>query len=263
VESSLRRDVAVIGGTGLEKLPADYTVKRETIETRFGRAVIVRAQKEDADFLFLSRHGEAHGIPPHEINYRANIAALVDLGVRKVLATNAVGSLRLDVPPGSYVLLDDFIDFTRARPLSFLEGGEGVVHTDFSEPYCPALGHTLREVAVELGIELLPRGTYLCAEGPRFESPAEIRMFQQWGADVVGMTGLPEATFAREAGLCYAAVAIVTNFGAGLTEEPVEHEEVVARMATQVEEVRRLLLAAARREVEHACSCAGNSANAA
>jgi 5'-methylthioadenosine phosphorylase len=248
-------DIAIIGGTGLETLPAEYATERSVVETRFGNAAIIRARAGDSEFLFLSRHGDTHGIPPHRINYRANIAALVDLGVQKVLATNAVGSLRLDVPPGSYVLLDDFVDFTRARPLSFLEGDEGVVHTDFSEPYCPALRHTLREAAIEQGIELLPRGTYLCAEGPRFESPAEIRMFQQWGADVVGMTGLPEAIFAREAGLCYAAVAIVTNFGAGLTQELVEHEEVVARMATQVDEVRALLLAAAVRDLEASCRC--------
>ena len=250
--------VAIIGGTGLERLPPEYTVEPGVVETRYGRAAIVRARLGDAEFIFLSRHGETHGIPPHAINYRANIAALVELGVQRVLATNAVGTLRLDVPPGSYVLLDDFIDFTRARPLSFFEDSEGVVHTDFSEPYCPTLRLALREAAVELDVELLPRGTYLCADGPRFESPAEIRMYQKWGADVVGMTGLPEAIFAREAGLCYAAVAIVTNFAAGLTEEPVEHEEVVARMATQVDVVRELLLAAAAKPVEGACRCGGS-----
>ncbi len=126
--------IAVIGGTGLERLPAEYTLQPEVVETRFGRAAITRAQKGDAEFIFLSRHGDQHGIPPHRINYQANIAALVEMGVQRVFATNAVGSLRLDVPPGSYVLLDDFIDFTHARPLTMIEGGESVVHTDFSSP---------------------------------------------------------------------------------------------------------------------------------
>jgi 5'-methylthioadenosine phosphorylase len=252
--------VAVIGGTGMERLPPDYEVEPLPVETRFGRAAAARARRGAEEFLFLSRHGEAHGIPPHRINYRANIAALVDLGVTRVLATNAAGSLRLDLPPGSLLLLDDFIDFTRGRPLSYWDDAPdvsaSVVHTDFSQPYCPELREALIEAAARQDVELLRRGVYLCAEGPRFESPAEVRLFAQWGADVAGMTGLPEATFAREAGLCYAAVAIVTNYSAGLTEEPVAHEEVAARMASQVEVVRELLMDAARRlPAERRCRC--------
>jgi Purine nucleoside phosphorylase len=179
------------------------------------------------------------------------------LGADRVLATNAVGSLRLDLEPGALIAFDDFIDFTHGRGVSFWknhpESPLGVTHTDFSEPYCPLLRDVLMETAANLNLPLLPRATYVCANGPRFESPAEIRMFAQWGGDVVGMTGLPEAVFAREAGLCYAAVGIVTNFAAGLTPEPVDHAEVVARMGLQVEQVRALLLEAALRLPDARC----------
>ncbi len=260
--------VAIIGGTGLETLPSDYQRKPITVATPFGEAKLARATGKDGEVIFLSRHGASHGLAPHQINYRANIAALVQLGVRQALATNAVGSLRLDLPPGSLVLFDDFIDFTHSRPLSFWSDHpsehssmpEGVVHTDFSVPYCPALRSLLVETAAELGVTLLPRGTYLCTEGPRFESPAEIRMFAQWGGDVVGMTGLPEAVFAREAGLCYAGIGIVTNFGAGLTAEAVAHEAVLAEMALNVVIVRDLLMRAALNAPDRTeCPCAGSS----
>jgi 5'-methylthioadenosine phosphorylase len=256
--------IAIIGGTGLEQLPEEYSVERLAIDTVFGRAAASRAKRGDEEFIFLSRHGESHGIAPHQINYRANIAALVELGVKHVFATNAVGSLRTDLPPGSLVVLSDFIDFTNGRPLSFWDGHPNppapVVHTDFSVPYCPILRDALIEAALADRVEIVPQGTYVCANGPRFESPAEIRLFAQWGGDVVGMTGLPEAIFAREAGLCYAGISIVTNFGAGLTNEAVQHEEVVAQMAVQVNTVRSLLLAASRRLSPNAtCKCSGNS----
>jgi 5'-methylthioadenosine phosphorylase len=254
--------IAIVGGTGLETLPPDFLVEPFVEETPFGPASLARVRHGGDRFVFLSRHGAAHGLAPHQIDYQANIAALAQLGVRQVYATNAVGSLRLDLKPGSLALFDDFIDFTRGRPLTYWEGHpaapEGVIHTDFSTPYCPALRGVLEEAAADRNVDLLPRATYLCADGPRFESPAEIRMFAQWGGDVVGMTGLPEAVFAREAGMCYAAVGIVTNFGAGLTDHPVAHEDVLAQMAVNVAVVRDLLMAAALLTPETtACSCAG------
>lgn len=254
--------VGIIGGTGLESLPPDYSVVPNRVTTPFGDAALVRVNHGPNRFVFLSRHGASHGLAPHQINYRANIAALVQIGVRKVFATNAVGSLRLDLPPGSLVLFNDFIDFTRDRPLSFWQdhpdAPEGVVHTDLTVPYCPALRAALEETAATLNLDLLPRATYLCAEGPRFESPAEIRMFAQWGADVVGMTGLPEAIFAREAGICYAGIGIVTNFGAGLTPHPVEHKDVLAAMAANVPAVRDLVMQATLKAPEQTpCGCSG------
>jgi 5'-methylthioadenosine phosphorylase len=197
---------------------------------------------------------------PHEIDYRANIAALVELGVTRILATNAVGSLRLDLPAGSLVVLDDFIDFTRSRPLSYWDSAINpapeVTHSDFSTPYCPELRQTLIDVAQEHNLKMEPSGTYVCADGPRFESPAEIRMFAKLGGDVIGMTGLPEAVFAREAGICYAAVAVVTNLGAGFADGAVAHDEVVKSMAANIEIVRHLLMSTAKRVREvRGCSC--------
>lgn len=246
--------VAIIGGTGLEQLPPDYETERLTIKTDFGEShpILARRTTETGttqEFLFLSRHGEQHGIAPHRIPYRANIRALVELGVEAVLATNAVGSLRLTLPPRSLVLMSDFIDFTHTRPASYwddvADAPEPVIHTDFSEPYSPRLRAALLAAAERLAIPLVPYAVYLCAEGPRFESPAEVRLFGQWGADIVGMTGLPEATFAREAGLAYAAIGIVTNYGAGLTAEKVQHEDVLSVMNELRDPVRLLLLSAA------------------
>jgi 5'-methylthioadenosine phosphorylase len=252
----------IIGGTGLESLPAEIEIERMEVGTPFGPASLTKVTGLSGPLYFLSRHGASHGLAPHEINYQANIAAVASLGIRRVIATNAVGSLRLDLAPGSLVLFDDFIDFTRQRPLSYWQdhpdAPEGVVHTDFSVPYCPALRDTLAETAAEQNVDLLPRATYLCADGPRFESPAEIRMFAQGGGDVVGMTGMPEAIFAREAGLCYAGVGIVTNYGAGLTKQAVDHHAVLDQMAVNAAIVRELVIAAALRESgPSTCACAG------
>ncbi|HZP80526.1 MAG TPA: S-methyl-5'-thioinosine phosphorylase [Chthonomonadaceae bacterium] len=240
--------IAIIGGTGFEELPPEIFAEPVTVETRFGPVQALSLSNnyvEPYKLFFLARHGKTHGLAPHQINYRANIAALVELGVRSVFATNAVGSLRRDLAPGAFVLLDDFLDFTRQRPLSYFVEGETWQHTDFSVPYSPRLRAAVLAAAQDFGISLVERGTYLCCDGPRFETPAEIRLFAHWGADVVGMTGLPEAVFAKEAGLEYAALAIVTNYGAGLTQQPVDHLAVTTAMRNSIALVRELLLAAA------------------
>lgn len=248
------RNVAIIGGTGFEELPPEIFAEPLDIETRFGPARVLSVSNnyvEPYKLYFLSRHGVTHGLAPHQINYRANIAALVELGVGYVFASNAVGSLRRDLLPGSLVVVDDFLDFTRARPLTYFAEGEAWQHTDFSAPYSPPLRQALLEAGQQLEVALIAQGVYLCCDGPRFESPAEVRLFGAWGADVVGMTGLPEAIFAREAGLEYAALAIVTNLGAGLTPQPVAHEEVTAAMQNHLPLVRELLLTAAGLHIEH------------
>ncbi len=240
-------NVAIVGGTGFDALPPEIFAETVDVETRFGGVQILSVSNnyvEPYKLFFLARHGLTHGLAPHQINYRANIAALAQLDVRALFATNAVGSLRLDLPPGALVLLDDFIDFTRARPITYFDAGEKWAHTDFSTPYSPALRQAILEAARRLAVPLIETGTYLCCDGPRFESPAEIRLFAQWGADVVGMTGLPEAIFAREAGIAYAALGIVTNFGAGLTPQSVDHDAVTQSMASSIGAVRELLLTA-------------------
>lgn len=251
--------IAVIGGSGLEKLPLDYHITPIEVETSGRLVTVYQARRGENGFVFLSRHGASHQIAPHEIDYRANIEALSQLGITRIFATNAVGSLRLDLKSGSLVLLSDFLDFTRKRPLSYWKGGNhpyGVVHTDFSEPYCPEIRAAIMAAAERTATPLVSEGVYLCVDGPRFESPAEVRLFARWGADVVGMTGLPEAIFAREVGICYAGLAIVTNFGAGLTSEEVDNDDVQAKMAIYAERVRSLLLEAMRLLPENSqCRC--------
>src|SRR5258708_2507532 len=242
----------------MNRLPREFEITDLEIDTPFGVVPLYRAAFGDLAFVFLSRHGLLHGIAPHQVNYRANIAALSQLGINRIVATNAVGSLSVDLPPGTLALLDDFIDFTRNRPATFREtdqaNGSYVTHTDFSEPYCPELRQALISAAGELDVPIVPNCTYLCAEGPRFESPAEIRMFAMLGGDVVGMTGLPEAVFAREAGICYSGLAIVTNYGAGLTNEAVDHGKVVERMGNSIETGRSLIMKAALLIPEQ-CKC--------
>ncbi len=248
-DKNLTDRIAIIGGTGLETLEGDFSLRDHVIKTVFGDAKVSIMNDGQTEFVFLSRHGATHSLAPHEINYQANIAALVELGVTRAFATNAVGSLRLGITPGSIVIYDDFIDFTKNRAVSYWqnhpERPDGVVHTDFSTPYCPQLRKALIDAKVVLP-SILSTGTYVCAEGPRFESPAEVRLFASWGGDIVGMTGLPEAVFAREAGICYAAVGIVTNFGAGLTSELVDHSNVMSQMSVCADSVREMILLAAR-----------------
>jgi 5'-methylthioadenosine phosphorylase len=160
-----------------------------------------------------------------------------------VLATTAVGGLRIDLVPGEFVLLDDLIDFTRDRAHKTFFDGEGgqVVHTDFTRPYSEPLRAAVQDAARALAIPLRSTGTYLCNDGPRYETPAEVRLFAQWGADVVGMTGVPEATLAREAGLHYAGISLVTNPGAGISPTPLTHQEVEEAMRAAAPRLRELL----------------------
>ncbi len=208
--------VAVIGGTGIRWM-AQQGVEADSVETPYGPVQVWRTCVEDDEVIFLPRHGPDHHLPPHRVNYRANIKALQQLGVKRVMAAYAVGSLHAAVPPRSLVALDQLLDFTRGRQSTFYDGGaSGVVHTDMTEPFCPALRARLLERAEARGLGIVPRGTYICTEGPRIETAAEVRMFAQLGGDVVGMTGVPEAPLARELGLHYAAVALAINWGAGI-----------------------------------------------
>ncbi len=244
-------NIAIIGGTGFEALPPEIFAERIDVATDCGPARVLSVSDnytEPHKLYFLSRHGAEHGLAPHQINYRANTLALRNLGVRYVFATNAAGSLRSDWPPGTFVVLDDFIDFTKQRPLA-LHGDREWSHVDFTTPYSPLLRRTLVESAGALGVPAQDGGTYVCCEGPRFESPAEVRLFRNLGGDLVCMTGLPEATFAREAGIEYAAIAIITNLGAGMGSGPVDHAEVVLNMTAALPLLRDICLNSARRLV--------------
>lgn len=243
----MQAEVAIIGGSGLYDMEMMSQVEKITVETIYGNAFAAIGLLEGKRVAFMPRHGVHHTVPPHLVNYRANIAALKDIGVEKIIATVSVGSLNMEMKPGHLVFLDQFVDFTKSRPLTFYEGGDdGVVHTDMSEPYCSQLRENLISVSASLNRTSHSRGVYVCTEGPRFETPAEIRMFRVLGGDLVGMTNVPEVVLAREKGICYAAIAVVTNFAAGISKNPLSHEEVLLEMRSCHSDLRKLLRSAVK-----------------
>jgi 5'-methylthioadenosine phosphorylase len=230
----------LIVGTGMGHLAADEEWRE--ISTPYGSASTANTVLGANEVVLLRRHGPGLNVPPHLINYRANMWALRESGVKCVLSTAAVGSLSKDLKPGDLAVIQDFIDFTKRRESTIYDKpGETVVHIDFSEPYCPALSSAMENVAEELGIGLARRVVYVCVDGPRYETPAEIRMFAQWGGDVIGMTGVPEVVIARELGMCYASLAIVTNYGAGISERALSHQEVVDMVARRCKDVYAII----------------------
>jgi 5'-methylthioadenosine phosphorylase len=245
----------VIGGTGFYGF-AGEAAERVEVATRYGQVEVQRSSLGAVPVFFLARHGAGHAVPPHRVNYRANIAALRELGVGSVLASAAVGSMAKSMPPGALVIVEQFLDFTRTRTSTFFDGEGGVVkHVDVSDPYCPHLRSELRSASAAVGEELAAGATYVCTEGPRFETPAEIRMFRRLGGDLVGMTSVPEVTLAREAGLCYASVAVVTNWAAGVSEAPVVHEEVTQFMSQQAERLKGIFAHVIGNHKEIECPC--------
>ncbi len=206
---------AIIGGTGVYSIPG-AAFEEQVIETEYGPALVNIGVVNGLEIAFLARHGLQHTVPPHKINYRANIRALQKLGVKRALATFAIGSISRNVPPGSVALVTDFLDFTSGREHTFFDGGEsGLAHTSMDNAYCPALRVRMKELAPQFGLTL-PEAVYVATNGPRFETPAEIRMYARLGGDVVGMTGVPEVSLAHEVGIHYAALAYSINWAAGL-----------------------------------------------
>lgn len=244
---------AIIGGTGFYTIEG-YQLKPEIEETPFGQATIFCGKDDLEDVVFLPRHGKDHSVPPHRINYRANIKALQQLGVERVLATCAVGSINQSMPPGNLVIVDQFLDFTHGREHTFFNGGEsGISHVDVTAPYCCNLSEYLYRAGIQRGLPIKHKGTYVCCNGPRLETAAEIRMFALLGADVVGMTGVPEVILARELGIHYASVAISVNWAAGLKEGPVSYDISGFQLIRQ--ELLPLLLETLRSPFENLCGC--------
>lgn len=252
--------VAIIGGTGVYNNSLLDNEREITVDTKYGSVKMNQGEYKGRTVLFMARHGGGHSVPPHLVNYRANIAALKIKNVHAVISTAAVGSLRQEMPPGSRVVIDQFIDFTKNRTLTFYEGQDGfVVHTDFSEPYCPEVRSAILEAGKDLGQKLVDGGCYVCCEGPRFETPAEIKMIGHWGGDLVGMTNVPEVVLAREAGLCYATIALTTNFAAGISDIPLTHEEVLEEMDRGKADLDSLLAACIENvRKEHSCNCSSS-----
>lgn len=235
--------IAIIGGTGVYDMAVLRNVTEEHTDTPYGEVLYQTGEYNGKPVVFMARHGRKHSIAPHMINYRANIWALKQLGVTHVLSTTAVGSINMLMEPGDFVFVDQFLDFTKCRKNTFYEAdGRGVVHLDVTEPYCPSLRRKLSEAAARLGFTSHNGGVYVCTEGPRFETPAEIRMFERLGGDLVGMTNVPEVVLANEAELCYATISMVTNYAAGISPEPLTHGEVYSLMKENQERLKQLLL---------------------
>lgn len=205
--------VGIIGGSGLYEIDGLENVEWRAVESSFGSPsdALMFAELEGQKLVFLPRHGRGHRIPPSELNFRANIDALKRAGVTEILSLSAVGSLRKDLPPGTFVIIDQFIDRTFARAKSFFDTGL-VAHVSMAEPVCARLGDALTDAAKAVDIPTVRGGSYLAMEGPQFSSRAESELYRQWGCSVIGMTNMPEAKLAREAEMCYATVAMVTDF---------------------------------------------------
>lgn len=238
--------LGLIAGTGFYDWEALENQQEKLIDTPYGQATVFLGEVATPEcrkpLAFLPRHAKNHTIPPHKINYRANIWALKSLGVDKIVAVNAVGSLLTDVPPGSIVLVDDFLDFTFGREHTYFTGGEaGLQHTDMTNCYDRDWQQQIKAAADKAGIELVQDGVYVCVQGPRFESRAEIKAYGRLGGTVSGMTGVPEVTLANELGLIYGSLALVTNFCCGLAPA-VSDDEVRVVMKANTEKLTKILL---------------------
>ncbi len=260
---SLRASIGIIGGSGFYD-PALLTDPQEINKhTPYGETSdsIHVGKIGGKRVAFLPRHGRGHTIPPHKINSRANLWALKELGVERIFAPSAVGSLREDLPPGTVVFPDQFIDMTKNRCYTYYDGPK-VAHFSAADPFCPELLIQLGRAAEEVGINYRVGGTYLCIEGPRFSTRAESELWRQFRAHVVGMTLVPEIVLARELSLCYCTLALVTDFDVWASS-PVSAKEVVETQRKNVESAREILYKAVAASVEpRKCNCSRAGENA-
>ncbi len=252
--------LGIISGSGLYNIDDFALVEEIDLDTPFGKpsSPITVADYEGKKIFFLARHGKSHNIPPHLVNYRANIWALKEIGVRRILSISAVGSIDETLNPGDFVIIDSFIDFTKGRRDTFYEGifsvdvggkdkssefikGKKVVHVDMTDPYCKELGDLIEDILKNRALSYRRGGIYVCTQGPRFETTAEIKMFKMLGGSVVGMTGYPEVALARELTICYASLCVVANPAAGIANYRLTSEEVISLMKKKTEEIKRIL----------------------
>lgn len=242
-------EIGLIGGSGLYDLPFAFQ-KEEKVRTPFTDVSLTVGELGDKRVGFIPRHGKFHKKPPSEIPYKAHIYSLFKLGAEEVIATAAVGSLHTDREVGAFMVLDQVVDFTKKRAYTFFDGEfqvtmsdervkEGVVHTDMTNPYCERLRTKIINAAEKLNENVFYEGTYICTEGPRYETAGEVAFFSQLG-DVIGMTQVPEVFLAKELEMCYAAIAIVTNYAAGISGS-ISHEEVIETMTKKKESLITLL----------------------
>jgi 5'-methylthioadenosine phosphorylase len=261
----MEQAIGVLGGSGLYEIEGLTDLSWQRLTTPFGDPSdeYLIGRFGDAKLVFLPRHGRGHRLLPHEINFRANIHGMKQLGVEWIISVSAVGSLREEIRPGDIVIIDQFIDRTRVRTSSFF--GEGVVaHVSFADPVCSSLAEVLFASTEATGARVHKGGTYVVIEGPMFSTRAESRLYRSWGADVIGMTNLPEAKLAREAEICYATVALSTDYDCWHeTEEDVTVEAVMAVIRKNVDIAKRIVKNAVRRiPRERGCGCLSACAHA-
>ncbi|GBD03281.1 S-methyl-5'-thioadenosine phosphorylase [bacterium HR19] len=250
--------IGIIGGTGLYNIEGLKIKKEVDIDTPFGKPSdkIAVGELEGVEVAFLPRHGRKHTIPPHKINFRANIYALKVIGVERIVSVSAVGSMKEHIRPGDAVIVSQFIDMTQSRPRTFFE--EGIVaHVGFSDPVCPEVFTALYESSKEAGVITHKGGTYICIEGPQFSSRAMSNLWRQFGVDVIGMTNIPEAYLAREAEICYGTLAFPTDYDCWYEgEEIVTAQMVVENLKKNVEKAKKIIkLFLKKIPKERSCKC--------
>lgn len=235
-------EFGVISGSGLYAIPGLLTRESVRVKTPYGDPSdsYSLGAISGREVAFLPRHGSGHRIQPHKINYRANLWGFRELGVKRVLSIGACGGIGEDMAPGAIVLPDQIIDHTSGRESTFFDSDE-VVHIDFTDPFCSELRAHLASASEKSGVPVIGRGTCICVNGPRLETAAEIRTFASWGAELVGMTGMPECALARELGICFAGIAVITNRAAGMAGRKLTTKEVIDTMQSATERLMRLL----------------------
>ena len=257
--------IGIIGGSGLYSMKGLSDTKEVRVKTPFGdpSEAIVTGLLEGKRVAFLARHGRGHRILPGEINYRANIYALKLLGVERIISVSAVGSLKEELAPGEFLVADQFVDRTKHRISTFFGGGI-VAHVTFDKPTCPQLSALLADSCVHCAVKVHRKGTYICMEGPQFSTLAEAHMHRQLGFDVIGMTNATEAKLAREAELCYASIAMITDYDCWHPgHESVTGAQIIATLNQNAENAQHVLRAAVKgMPAHHECKCAGALAHA-
>ncbi len=270
--------LGIIGGSGLYQVDDIKVLDEIEIRTPYGEPSdkYIYAEYKGQKVFFLPRHGRGHKFPPHLINYRANIWGFRKLGVDKILSISAVGGINPLLQPGDFVVSDQFIDFTKVRPVTFYEGiytiydeadykgdlvdeymkNDRVVHIDVTEPFCPEMRRIIFSIMEEKGFRYHKQGTYAATEGPRLETAAEIKAFQRFGADIVGMTLVPEIVLARELAMHFASINVVTNLAAGISKERLTSDEVIQMMHQKNEDIKQVVLRFIEEIPENlTCSC--------
>ncbi len=259
----MQAEIGIIGGTGLYDPELIKDVKEMKVSTPYGPPSdsITTGELKGRRIAFLPRHSKKHQIRPTDVNSRANIFALKKLGVQRILAPSAVGSLKEELKPGDIVFVDQFIDRTTRREQSFYTGSQ-VCHISVADPMCPELRRVLTEAADDLNISFHETGTYVCIEGPRFSTKAESRVFRMWGADVIGMTLVPECVIAREAEICYSSIAAVTDYDVW-KDRPVSVDTVLKTMKENVVKIKKIITEAVSKiPKERGCECKNALRNA-